>query len=116
MTLKERIESDCMILWSLERPVDRNDPEAADTAVEITLPATFSDNAKAVWDYLEGAAYLYVYKGRLVVTDESLELTAAGDGSRANPYGCPRWTVNTFEELEQELEKTYEDLKDEGWL
>lgn len=116
MTIKERAEEECVILWSADRPVDRNDPDAAETAIEITLPCTFSDKARDVWDYLDGAAFLYIYKGRLVVTDESLELTEAGDGSRGNPYGCPRWTEDSFEELEKDMEAAYDELKSEGCI
>jgi hypothetical protein len=30
---------------------------------------------------MEGAMFLYAYKGNFIATDESLELTAYGDGS-----------------------------------
>ena len=97
-----------------EQPVDRNDPESAKYALGLTLPEGFSDKAWACWDYFDGAAFIYGYKGRLVVTDEALELSEAGDGSRGNPYGGPRWTVDSWEELEQILEEVYDELKEEG--
>ena len=99
-----------------EQPVDRNDPKAAKFALGLTLPEGFSDKAKACWDYFDGAAFIFGYKGRLVVTDEALELTVAGDGSRENPYGGPRWICDSWEELEEILEEVYDELKEDGIL
>ena len=53
-------------------PIDRNDPASENTATEYALPTGFSDKAKACWDYFEGAAYLFSYKGSLVMTKEGL--------------------------------------------
>ena len=61
--------------------IDRNDPQAAVTAIELRFPATFSHKAWRVIRYMEGAMFLYAYKGKFIATDESLELTACGDGS-----------------------------------
>ena len=99
-----------------ERPIDRDDPEAARTAIEYGLPTGFSIKAKRFWKYLEGAAYIFSYCGRLVVTDESLELTEFGDGSHEAPFGAPRWVCDSWEELEEVLEATYDDLKEDGCL
>ena len=84
--------------------IDRNDPQAAATAIELEFPETFSRKAWRVIRYLEGAICLYAYKGRFIVTDESLELTAYGDGSREAPYGAPRFICDSLDELEQTLE------------
>ena len=97
-------------------PVDMNDRMSEGTAVELDLPDNFSDKAKACWDYFDGTAFAFEYKGRLVVTDESLYLTAHGDGSHEAPFGFPRWEVDSWEELEQALEATYDDLEAEGLL
>ncbi len=74
-----------------DAPVDRNDPESAETAIRWSLPSWFCKNAKTVYyKYFEGSAYVFEYKGRLVVTDESLELTEYGDGSADSPLSFPR--------------------------
>jgi hypothetical protein len=51
-----------------------------------------------------------------VVTDEALELSEYGDGSHEAPFGAPRWVCDSWEELEQILEETYEDLKEDGCI
>ena len=77
---------------SVNQAIDRNDPQAAVTAIELQFPKTFSRRAWCVIRYMEGAMYLYSYKGKFVATDESLELTEYGDGTHESPYGGPRWT------------------------
>ena len=109
----EFLRADNRATYFGEQPVDRNDPKGARMALGLTLPEGFSDKAWACWDYFDGSAFLYGYKGRLVVTDEALELTAAGDGTRENPYGGPRWVCDSWEELEQILEEVYDELKEE---
>ena len=99
-----------------EQPIDRNDPKKAKFALGLTLPEGFSDKAKACWDYFDGAAFIFGYKGRLVITDEALELTEAGDGTRENPYGGPRWVCDSWEELEKILEETYDELTEDELL
>ena len=106
--------NDSHITFCGEHPIDRNDPEGAKTAVELTLPTGFSKKARACWDYFDGTAFLYEYKGHLVVTDESLYLTAHGNGSPEAPFGLPRWECDTWEELEQTLEQTYDELTEDG--
>lgn len=49
--------------------------------------------------------FLYAYKGKFIATDESLELTACGDGSYEKPFGAPRWTGSSLDELEGWLEQ-----------
>lgn len=84
--------------------IDRNDPLAAATAIELRFPRTFSEKAWRVIRYFEGGMYLYSYKGKFVATDESLELTECGDGSHENPYGAPRFVCDTLDDLETVLE------------
>jgi hypothetical protein len=93
-----------------ERPVDRNDPEAAATAVALAFPHELSDNAWRMLNYLDGTAFLFAYKGQLVVTDESFDLTECGDGAEG-PVGGPRWVGDSFQQLEAWLEHEFW-----GWL
>ena len=88
-----------------ERPVDRNDPEAAATAVALAFPHELSDNAWRMLNYLDDTAFLFAYKGQLVVTDESLDLTECGDGTPESPFGGPRWVGDTGE-LTRPAQKT----------
>lgn len=85
-----------------QTPVDNNDVGNESTAIEYELPDNFSEKAKKYWEYLEGAAFIYEYEGRLVITDESLELTEYENGA-------PRWVFNSWEELEEMLEMCYDD-------
>ncbi|MBR1689646.1 MAG: hypothetical protein IJ713_02585 [Oscillibacter sp.] len=94
--------------------IDRNDPQAAATAIELQFPKTFSTKAWRVIRYMEGAMYLYSYKGKFVATDESLELTEYGDGSHEAPYGAPRFVCNTLDEMEETLEELA-DFYDESY-
>ncbi len=89
-----------------EMPNDPLDPEAAKTAVPMDTAAWFSDEAKSVLAYLDGSAFLYQYKGRLVLTDESLQLTET-DGSNGTPVGGPRWTGDSLRDLNKWLEDCY---------
>ena len=54
-----------------EYPIDRQNPERAATAIELTLPAGLSEKAQKCWDYFDGTAFAYEYQEKLVVTDES---------------------------------------------
>ena len=92
-------------------PVDMNDRMSEGTAVELDLPDNFSDKAKACWNYFEGAAFIFEYDGKLTVTDEGLNLTAHGDGIH-EAFGAPRWVCDSWEELEQILEETCDELED----
>ena len=51
-----------------------------------------------------------------MVTDESLYLTAHGDGTAEAPLGSPRWECDSWEELETVLEQTYDDLLEDGLI
>ena len=97
-------------------PVDRSDREHEHTAIELTLPTGLSGKAQACWDYFNGTAFLYEYKDHLVVTDESLYLTAHGDGTAEAPLGFPRWECGSWEELESILEQTYDELQEDGMI
>ena len=92
-------------------PVDMNDRMSEGTAVELDLPDNFSDKAKACWDYFDGAAFIFEYQNRIVVTDEGMNLTAHGDGIH-EPFGAPRWVCDSWEELQQILEEVYDELED----
>lgn len=100
-------------IYTEQEPVDRNDPESAKTAIEYGLPQGFSQDAKEAWDYFDGAGFIFEYKGHLVITDESLELTEAGDGTPGNPYGFPRLIADSWEAIEAWLEGVKEDLEEE---
>lgn len=99
--------------------IDRNDPQAAVTAIELRFPGTFSHKAWRVIRYMEGAMFLYAYKGKFIATDESLELTACGDGSYEKPFGAPHWTGSSLDELEGWLEQIADEYdkmaKVPGW-
>lgn len=68
------------------RPTDRNDHENERSAVELALPDSFSEKAKACWEYFEDAAFIFEYKNRLVVTDES-RLLSEIETPAADPDG-----------------------------
>ena len=110
------LRTDNHITFCGEHPIDRNNPEQTATAIELTLPTGLSAKAWKCWDYFDGTAFAYEYQGRLVVTDEALELTEYGDGSHEAPFGAPRWVCDSWEELEQILEETYNDLKEDGCI
>lgn len=108
------LREDNELTWCGDNPVDMNDRGHEHTAVELSLPTGLSEKAHACWDYFDGTAFAYEYKGRLVVTDESLYLTEHGDGTREAPFGFTRWEVESWEELEKALEATYDELKEYG--
>ena len=99
-----------------ETPIDKNDPEAAKTAVEYTTPGKFSKKARAGREYLDDTMHIFLYKDKLVVTDESYYLTTHGDGSMENPMGFPRGEFDSWEELEEWLEAVYEDALEDGLI
>ena len=99
-----------------ERPTDRSDPDNGRTAVELALPDNFSDKAKRCWEYYDGAAYIFEYREKLYVTDESLELATDGDGTPEKPFGGPRWICSTWAELEKALEQNFDELAEDDML
>ena len=99
------------INWNFpETPVDRNDPEAAGTALPLYFPPELSQDAWRVLDYLDDTAWLFAYKGKLVVTDESLELSVLAD---QRCCGGPRWTGDSFAELDAWLTEEAQYLEEE---
>ena len=94
--------------------IDRNDPEHARTAIELEWPETFSRRAKMVIRYFEGTMFPFLYNDHIVLTDESLELTAFGDGSPEAPLGFPRYEDNTLEGVEAWLEEVADQFDSDG--
>ena len=99
-----------------QRAIDRDDPQASKNAIEYELPTGFSEKAKRFWEYLEGTAFIFSYKGRLVVTDESLALTDGGDGTWENPIRCIRGSFKNWKALERWLEAECDAAEADGWL
>ena len=106
---------DVHIIEELE-PIDRNDPAGAASAIEYSLPTDFSWRAKAAWKYFEGSAFLFEYKGKLVITDESLYLTEHGNGTPEAPFGFPRAVLDSWDEVEEWLDGIWDELAADGVL
>ena len=66
-------------------------------------------------DYLDDTAWIFEYDGKLVITDEGLYLTEFGDG-RIKAYGGPRAEFDSWEDMEEWLELTYQDLVDDEMI
>lgn len=103
-------------IYSDLQPIGMNDRASESTAIEYSLPRSFSGKAKACWQYFSGAAFLFEYKGKLVITDESLYLKEHGDGSHEAPFVAPRGEFDTWEEVEAWLEAVYDDLEGDDLL
>lgn len=110
------LRTDNELAYCGDDPIDRSNPDQSDTAIELTLPTGLSEKAQKCWDYFDGTAFAYEYVGRLVVTDEALDLAEFGDGSHEAPFGAPRWICDSWEELEKILEETYDDLEADDLL
>ena len=95
-------------------PIDKNDPDAVSTAMFLGYPDTLSEKALKAVAYFEDSAFLFQYKGRLVLTDEGGYLTDAGSGTMDDPIGFPRWVGDTFEELNEWLEIVADEIVEEG--
>ena len=93
---------------------DRNDPEGAKTAIQLEWPESFSNRAKLVIRYLDDTAFLYSYKGRLVITDESCELTEFGSFDKEGPVGFLRWEGTSLDALEAWLEDVADEYDADG--
>ena len=101
-------------------PIDMNDPVSVYTAEHIEWPATFSKNANESLRYFDAfsefsTAYLFRYKGKLVITDESLYLTNHGTGEPGSPLGGPRAEFDTMAQVEAWLEDVHSDLEVDGF-
>ena len=82
------------------------------TAVALDWPLNLSEKAQKTLGYLDGAAFLFHYLGRYVITDESLWLTEFGDGTMESPYGFPRADFDTWEEIDPWLASQADDLEE----
>lgn len=99
-------------------PIDMNDVLGALTAIEVPFPESFSARAWKVIRYLDDTAFLFFYKGKYVVTDESLYLTEHGDGSPEAPLGAPRFVADSLADVEAWLEylaDRYDEDEYPGW-
>ena len=94
--------------------IDRRNPENQHTAIHLDWPETFSDRAQMVIEYLDDTAFLFLYDGRYIVTDESLDLVEFGDGSSEAPYGFPRFEGDSLGEVEEWLEAVADDYDMDG--
>ena len=72
------------------------------TTFALELPRNMRLISRAAFKALDGDGCLFEHNGRLVFTDESLQLEE-GDGSPEHPYGGPRWVGDSFAELEDWL-------------
>lgn len=82
------------------------------TAEAIEWPEGLSEKAQRALNYLDDTAYLFRYLGKYIITDESLWLTEYGDGTMDNPFGCPRTTLDSLEEIEPWLESVANELEE----
>lgn len=91
-----------------------NDSEAAE---EVAWPEGMSQRAMMVLEYFEGTMYLFRYKGKYVITDESGALEESGDGSTGKPIEGPRAIFDSTEEIEPWLESIadeYDRIQEKG--
>lgn len=77
---------------------------------EYTVPTGFCPAALEMMNYLEGTAFIFEYGDVLIMTDESLDLTIAGDGTPQDPYGGPRGVFETWDEMEAFLAETWKEI------
>lgn len=82
------------------------------TAVAMDWPEDLSGKAKEALEYLDDTAYLFHYLGKYIITDESLWLTAFGDGTMDSPYSFPRAEFSSLEEVGPWLESVADELED----
>lgn len=96
-------------------PIDRTnlDGRMGATAEAIEWEdVELSDKAKLGLRYLEGAAFLFKYEGKYIVTDEGGDLQAYGDGSLEKPYGCPQGEFDTLDEINTWFEELVDESMD----
>ena len=97
-------------------PIDKWDQLSAELfAAHIEWPQSFSEKAKETLRYFDDTAFLFRYKHKLVITDESLYLTNYGNGTAAAPFGGPRAVLDTLQEVEEWLELVHDELTEDGW-
>lgn len=95
----------------IHEPIDKNnlDGKMGATAVPMDWPERLSDKARAALEYLDGAAYLFSYQNRYIVTDESGWLTAYGTGEMDDPMGFPQAEFDFLDEIGPWLELVADD-------
>ena len=80
-------------------PVCNSNPSLAENAIEIDIYGMTSPRMKAVWDYLEGAAYLYWSPdNRFICTDETLD------------FDAPRWEGESLEGFLKWLDGQHDEI------
>lgn len=102
------------------KAIDKNnlDGQYGATAVEIPWPKGLSEKARKTLAYFDVgderwcAAYLFFYRGKYIITDESGWLTDFGTGKMDDPIGFPRNEFDRISEIEPWLETTWGDVKD----
>ena len=103
----------------MPKPIDMNDPFSSQFAEYIPWPDSFSEKAKETLRYFDAfsrysTAILFRYKGKLIITDESLWLTDYGTGEPGSPIGGPRAELDTMDQVEEWLEDVHSDLEADG--
>lgn len=84
-----------------DSPICNSDPALAASAVEVDLRG-LAPRAQAVWNYLEGAAYLYWTPARgYICTDEALD------------FDCPRWEGEDLRDFLTWLDAQYDAIFEE---
>lgn len=105
-------------------PYDPKDPAAEGSAVAIQWPKDLPIRAQMVIEYFQNAMYLFRYKGKYVLTDESGCLTnySEGEGPRAvldSMTEVADWLTDTadmFDKLEEEGQLVpYWDARKAAW-
>ena len=82
-------------------PICRNNPGLAETATEIDIHG-MAPRAQAVWNYFEGAAYLYLTAdNKFICTDESLD------------FDLPRWVGESLADFLNWLDSLYDEIFEE---
>ena len=72
------------------------------------LRQLIADGTRALW------MFPFLYNDHIVLTDESLELTAFGDGSPEAPFGFPRYEDNDIRGVELWLEDCADQFDNDG--
>lgn len=95
------------------RPVDVNnmDGQRGATAAPVDWPEGLSRKATQALLYLDGAAFLFLYRGDYIITDESGLLTETG---KDYCYGGPRAEFRSLNEIGPWLEELARELEDFG--
>lgn len=94
------------------RPVDKNnmDGQRGATAVPVDWPVGLSRKATQALLYLDGAVFLFLYRGEYIITDESGWLT---ESDKDNICGGPRAEFTSLDKVGPWLERVAGGLDDE---